>query len=300
MRYSFLALIFSVILAEPYHIDNNFVSKRFLVYYAHFTAPSSALIVVPETEIEKLTHSKIYHIRTRIVIETVFLIDKSIIASATDIKKTQDDLDKAVEVFSGVTIKFDVVQISYIQFSSRDFVDCWIDALNYQDCLSIYYVFCHPQDTYVGLSSPPWIDFPYGIILAKSSNDYCCAHEIGHYFGLFHSFQNGPDGDYVDDTPCQETIYIASSQPSSQKLDLLKSNKPTVSDNQCPVENGPNCRNLMNYCDHSGRRFITDGQKMRMRWFLEKYRQNNIIPSTELKQIEDLKIAASQAMSEQP
>jgi hypothetical protein len=81
-------------------------------------------------------------------------------------------------------------------------------------------------------------------------------HEIGHYFGLYHTFENGCGfpGDEVEDTPTQfEPNY------------------------GCPINNYScgnydDIGNYMDYSDDVCLNHFTDGQKNRMAWALETYR----------------------------
>ncbi len=95
-------------------------------------------------------------------------------------------------------------------------------------------------------------------------------HEVGHYFGLLHTFEegciNGPDvGDLVQDTPAQEdgfNIYLCD--------DSLDS---------CPDDPGFDpVHNYMNYTGEDCRDEFTLGQITRMQWALQKYRPSLGIP----------------------
>ncbi|MDJ0763089.1 MAG: M43 family zinc metalloprotease [Myxococcota bacterium] len=113
-----------------------------------------------------------------------------------------------------------------------------------------------------------------GVIMERIINFYNVVttstfpHEVGHYLGLYHTFQNGVEnngdqeeedapGDYVDDTPCQWKDAVGCSAA-----------------NTC-IDYGPNdpgdpIGNLMTYINHSWdadddcRDWFSDGQKWRM------------------------------------
>ncbi|PHH66211.1 hypothetical protein CDD81_7804 [Ophiocordyceps australis] len=89
-----------------------------------------------------------------------------------------------------------------------------------------------------------------GVIMSKSVKSHELTHEVGHWFGLLHTFEDicNDDGDYIEDTP-----------PSPQ----------SCHDSQltCP---GPS---FMSYWKE--RTLFTPGQMTRMRSFWQEYRASN-------------------------
>jgi hypothetical protein len=83
-------------------------------------------------------------------------------------------------------------------------------------------------------------------------------HEVGHYLGLYHTFQNGcsPPGDYVDDTP-----YEASSA----------SGCPLGRDT-CPAPGEDPIHNYMDYSDDGCMFEFTPLQSARMIWAVNTYK----------------------------
>jgi len=88
-------------------------------------------------------------------------------------------------------------------------------------------------------------------------------HEIGHWLGLYHTFEGETclgDGDYVDDTA-----------PESEETRGCPASKDTCSGGGLdPVHN------FMDYADDQCMTEFTSGQINRMHWFIQNYRQ----PST--------------------
>ncbi|EPS40021.1 hypothetical protein H072_6176 [Dactylellina haptotyla CBS 200.50] len=85
-------------------------------------------------------------------------------------------------------------------------------------------------------------------------------HEVGHWFGLFHTFQDGcSGGDQVDDTPAQ-------ARPSNSTL-------CEVTKDTCPKLPGLDpVHNHMDYSSEACRTEFTPGQAERMSMFWNAYR----------------------------
>jgi PKD repeat protein len=109
---------------------------------------------------------------------------------------------------------------------------------------------------------------------ASSSLGRTASHEIGHWFGLYHTFNNGCgtdvclDGDYVCDTPPQ-----ASPSFSCATLNTCSNDVPDVPDLK---------ENYMNYTPDACKDMFTEGQKLRIQATLDSIRtviwsQENLI-----------------------
>ena len=90
---------------------------------------------------------------------------------------------------------------------------------------------------------------------------YTLVHEGGHYFGLYHTFQNGCNspGDEVDDTPYE--AYAASGCPDPNP-------------DTCPQDGIDPIHNYMDYSNDPCMNHFTSGQKNRISSIMGQYRPN--------------------------
>jgi len=209
---------------------------------------------VPETV---LPNYDMYYIKTRIVIESIDTDIKGIGKAtlfATQYEDLMYDLDFVEQTFSEIPLKLVVEEMIYMQYKPNH-NRFYLDAMLHPNCLSIYYML--PNDFHeniVGLSSSPWETITTGILLTSGRSRSTLAHEVGHYFGLNHTFCY----DYCSDTPTQVE------KPCKAK---------------CPDET-INCRNIMNYCPHYPK-YITKQQLERVRRFLRSSRRLHIMKNYE-------------------
>lgn len=125
-----------------------------------------------------------------------------------------------------------------------------------------------------------WATFPWdydsapemdGVVVAKNSlpggtmapynEGATLTHEVGHWMGLFHTFQGGcfGDGDSVDDTPAQR-------EPT---------NGCPISQNSCPNDPRPDAvNNFMDYSDDACMTEFSQGQVIRMTSSFDTYRKS--------------------------
>jgi Pregnancy-associated plasma protein-A len=93
-------------------------------------------------------------------------------------------------------------------------------------------------------------------------------HEIGHWLGLYHTFQDGctPPGDEVDDTPPEASSTTGSCAANKGKR-------------TCPGSPGDDISNYMDYADDDCMDHFTPGQINRMHLQVTAYRPN-LVPSS--------------------
>jgi hypothetical protein len=126
-------------------------------------------------------------------------------------------------------------------------------------------------DGLLGYASFPWTtEIGQGVVILNESlpggsaapynEGDTLTHEAGHWFGLYHTFQDGcvPPGDYVDDTPAQ--------------LDDVNIFECNESDNTCPAPGKDPVHNFMAYGDDPCLDRFTKGQSERMSAFWPLWR----------------------------
>ncbi|MBB5624387.1 zinc metalloprotease [Sphaerisporangium krabiense] len=108
-----------------------------------------------------------------------------------------------------------------------------------------------------------WRSLPGGS-LRDFSKGYTAVHEIGHWFGLLHTFENGcaPPGDSIEDTP-----------PEAMPTQGCPAQKDT-----CPGDGEDPFHNFMDYSHDRCMSQFTAGQAVRMREMWAAYRASAAPP----------------------
>lgn len=208
-----------------------------------------------------------YEIRTRIVIEQKMYQDpetkQKYIVEVSD-EFIRDSFAQANVIYAKIGVHFTIMKKEYriydknISDKNQELLDLDVyleDAKKFPDYMSVYFV--HPGHpgwrVMNGFSMMPWVQkYSYGIIIAENpfiTDSYCLAHEIGHYFGLLHTFEKD---DLVNDTPTQV------------KTNIMINEDKTNEDN------------VMNYSNKQIQK-LTPGQYERFLFFLRTTRKNTII-----------------------
>ncbi len=144
---------------------------------------------------------------------------------------------------------------------------------------------------YVGFANFPWSphDQYHGVVVEASSltNGYSAglilAHEVGHWSGLYHTFEGGCfnedcllNGDRVCDTPPSresESTANCDANSCSSDADDASSNNPLGKDEQ------DNLRTYMNYGNPICRNHFTEGQRQRFREVYFLHRSSVVSPT---------------------
>ena len=126
-------------------------------------------------------------VRTRIVVEC----DDGMQNPSRELVDIIRDLKNAEILYSELGISFNVIEIT--NTSKQQSYEAYFknDSGNSETYLSIYYLknkMIVGNESMVGLANFPWDTKSRGIAMVSSCDGWTLAHEIGHYFGLRHTF----------------------------------------------------------------------------------------------------------------
>lgn len=118
-----------------------------------------------------------------------------------------------------------------------------------------------------------------GGAMQKYNLGITAVHEVGHWLGLYHTFQGGcfPPGDHVDDTPPHMGPNFGTPDDAGQPHNLCPGQPAGT---KCPIHN------YMNYCDDSNLNEFTSGQIDRMWAQIGMFRSRLLAPPTGGKELD--------------
>ncbi len=202
-----------------------------------------------------------------------------------------DGIDRFISEDTDMSIKKDInTNPNIIQWDPFSYINIWVvkDACKFNNCNAVGYAY------------PPQYHGKYGDGIVVEASDFgnskenasVLIHEMGHYLGLLHTFDNGcknenclTDGDKVCDTPPDK--FVAPSIP------CLTTDNSCVTDDDDPSINNPYRsislggigeqfdmnRNYMDYVDLNCYEQFTTGQKKRIHFFIDNVR-NSLLSSS--------------------
>ncbi len=260
-------------LADTHYLDENGTSQQGV--RCATPTPTEAQIAAAEAQIERMRAEKgdDFGVRGTTVIPVAF----HVVRSGTSVSQgnvSQTQIDNQISVLNGAfassNFQFELDVVTRTT-NSQWFTGCagssenaMKSALNVDPASTLNFYTCGPGGGLLGFATFPSFypesDFRHGVVVLHSSLPGGTAfpynlgdtgtHEVGHYLGLFHTFQGGcfGSGDSVADTPAESSPAFG-----------------------CPIGRdtcsggGPDpIRNFMDYTDDSCMFEFTPGQSARM------------------------------------
>lgn len=205
-------------------------------------------------------------IRLHVIIEDVNIIetygfeDCPTEASPCNIEEIENVIVSAIiqlnEIFNGTGMDFKMCdEINYIAnntynqldfsfFTEDDAIYLLSDLSLGEDAIDIFIA----PNTHTGWGTLPYLDDSFVIIKNDAfTNSSTLAHEIGHYFNLFHTHRGENSGIFIFGLP----------DPANELLDESNCGKPNVGDEICDTPPDPLYRDLF---DSNGNPLVSNAQ----------------------------------------
>ena len=201
--------------------------------------------------------------------------------------KVNDDIDELNEFFEPVCVSFDLCSTYYHPNSRNDSVAKGAKTLDVELAtlydvpmvINVYYVKKINAGTTCGfaplgtMTVPPKTPDRDAIFINKScAGNGTLLHEIGHYFGLYHTFETANGIELADGSNCSTAGDLICDTPAdpykdpgvnNQNIDNFCNLSPPVTDAKGDYLT-PNTCNVMTYFNPCGDTFFTTGQYNRM------------------------------------
>lgn len=211
----------------------------------------------------------------------------------------QDQIQVMNDAYHSIGIDFTYREEQVVEVDDANFFTMGHRSLRERQCKSQHQVLAPAKGLNFYTAGPAggllgWATFPFemegdpdmdGVLMLHSTLPggnsapfnlgATATHEVGHWLGLYHTFQDGcsANGDEVDDTPSHAGPNFGKPSAADQPHNLC-SNEPSGA--QCPIHN------YMNYVDDDTMNEFTAGQKTRIWAQISMFRNELLTTGTPL------------------
>ena len=203
---------------------------------------------------------------------------------------TENELMRGLEVlnqdYSSTPYQFYYHEIEYIN-SDQYFVilnDSEANSLysqyNNSDALNMY-VSGYLKQGFNGFARFPWTSNSNAFFFTHHAiNTAIYAHEIGHYFGLFHTHETFQGTEFVDGTNCSSAGDLLCDTPADPLITAVNIDSTCMYTGNVTDPKGdsysPEPRNIMSYARMECRDLFTSDQIGRMNFYYDNYRASEL------------------------
>lgn len=157
-------------------------------------------------------------------------------------------------------------------------------GLNEAGTINVYYINKVIDDAsiFCGFASFPWRDAEYVVVKNSCAlNGSTLAHELGHYFGLYHTHETSIGIELADGSNCVFTGDEICDTPADPRLGTYNVNDACEYTANTRDSNGdpykPDPSNIMSYSRKECRTYFSPEQLVRIKFYQEKFR-DHLIP----------------------